>query len=478
MYLAIDLGTTGCRSIIFDGKTVVSDAYEEYGLITGKDGYVEQDAELWWQAVKRTTEKAMRFSDIKGEDILGVSISSQGITIVPVDKNAKPLCNALSWLDVRATEEIEQIKKDFGEKEMFSLTGKPLKESYTLPKLLWLQKNKKEIFEKAYKFLMPLDFLTAKLTGKFVTDRSMASGTLMYDIKKGVWSKDILDFYSIPEEKLPKIGTSGENIGLLCQEAQKELGLNKNCVVALGAQDQKCAAFGAGLDSKTITVSLGTAAAITKKWDECHSDENQSIPWSGYVEDGTFVTEAVLGTAGTCLRWVRDLFFKGEEYSVIDKEAEEAINGEHTLMFYPHLSNPTEYDKRQGFFYGANLNTTRGCFAAAVMEGVAFSLRSLLEDMNAYENADKIILFGGGAKGILWPQIISDITGLEIFIPSTFEAASAGASMLAAIACGQNPESLNTVKSFKPSDKKDYYNKKYTLYKDLENKLWKSGDIS
>ena len=183
VYLAIDLGTTGCRSILFDTKLrQLGVAYEEYGLITPQENWVEQDAELWWELTLRTAEKAIAQSGIDAKTIDGISISSQGITIVPVDKNWTPLCNALSWLDVRAEAETAQLEADLGNTFLFAHTGKPNNPCYTLPKMLWLMKNRQELCQKAWKFLMPMDYLIGKFTGNCVTDHYMASGTLMYDI--------------------------------------------------------------------------------------------------------------------------------------------------------------------------------------------------------------------------------------------------------------------------------------------------------
>ena len=114
LYLAIDLGTTGCRSILFDEKlNMVSSSYEEYPLITPKEKWTEQDAELWWTLTLKTAKNAIARSGVSSEEIKAISVSSQGITIVPVDRDVRPLCNALSWLDVRAEEERHESKKIF-----------------------------------------------------------------------------------------------------------------------------------------------------------------------------------------------------------------------------------------------------------------------------------------------------------------------------------------------------------------------------
>lgn len=475
IYLAIDLGTTGCRSILFDESlNQLAAAYEEYGLITPREKWTEQDAELWWEMTLRTAAEAIKTAGIDSRQIEGISISSQGITIVPVDENIRPLCNAMSWLDVRSEEQCAQIEQDFGGDFMFIHTGKENRPSYSLPKILWLRDNQPDICEKTWKFLMPMEFLIAKFTGNCVTDHSMASGTLMYDIKNLCWSKEILDRYGIREDQLPTICWGGESAGCVLPEVAERLGLREDCVVAVGAQDQKCAAYGAGLADGVMTISLGTAAAITKRWNEPKTREHRGIGWCGYVEPGTWVTEGVIGTAGTCLRWVRDMLFPGESYDVINEEALQARERGSSVLFYPHLNG--FYPNPEGCFYGVNLATNRGDFALAVMEGVAFQIRSILERMDAYGNVHTLVLFGGGAKSPVWRQIIADVTGMQLRVPVTPEAASAGAAMLAAKAAGNILPSLQIEEHYEPSGNRELYEQKYKKFRSIEKKLWSKED--
>ncbi len=475
VYLAIDLGTTGCRSILFDDRlNQLAASYEEYGLITPCEKWVEQDAELWWELTLRTAKNAISISGIDREEIKGISVSSQGITVVPVDRNIKPLCNALSWLDVRASDEVLQIEKDFGKDKIFNLTGKKILPDYTLPKLLWLKKHEPEIFNGAWKFLMPMDFLVARFTGNCVTDHSMASGTLMYDLKKLCWSREMLDFYGIDEKKLPNLAFGGEAVGTVLPEIADELGIGRDCIVGVGAQDQKCAAYGVGLGEGIMTISLGTAAAITKLWNAAKT-EIRDVGWCGYVEANTFVTEGVIGTAGTCLRYIRDLMFENEDYVTIDREAEEARERGSSLIFLPYMAGASEENdilSEDGCFYGVNLATKRGDFALAVMEGVAFRIRSILETMEAYGNIHTLILLGGGAKSKLWSQIIADVTGLRLNVPTVIEAAGAGAARLAAKAAGEELPPLDRAGRYTPSEYAEAYGKKYGKYRNIEKKLW------
>lgn len=481
IYLAIDLGTTGCRSILFDSQlNEIAESYQEYGLIIKQDKWVEQDAMLWWTLTLQTAKEAIAKAGADGTEIKGISVSSQGITVVPVDKCLNPLHNALSWLDVRAGSQAEQIKKDFGLREMFTLTGKPIDAAYSLPKLLWLKEELPKVYEQTWKFLMPMDFLVAKLTGKCVTDHSMASGTLMYDIKNKVWSRKVLDRYGISEDRLPELKWSGEPAGKLLPEVAKELGLSEECIVAVGAQDQRCASLGVGLKKGVVTLSLGTAAAVCKYQDEPKTDGDTRIGWSAYVNEGSWVTEGVINTAGTSLRWLRDTMYPGCGYDIINEEAKEALERGSNLLFYPYLngaSSPDRYVDSEGCFYGANLGTQRGDFALAVMESMAFQTKIILEAMGGLEDIHTLVLFGGGAKSPLWHQIFADVLDMQITFPISAEAAAAGAAILAGIATGEYSRACNPASEYKkvygPSDKKELYRQKYERYRSIEYKLWR-----
>lgn len=479
-YLAIDLGTTGCRSILFDGKlNLIADSYREYGLETPREKWAQQDANLWWTLTLETAKDAIGRSGVDPKLIDGISISSQGITVVPVDAGLNPLYPAMTWLDVRSDAQAQRLEQEWGTRAAFTHTGKHIDACYTLFKLLWLREEEPEIYEKAWKFLMPMDFLLAKFTGNCVTDHSMASGTVMYDIKAQCWSREVLEKYQIPLEKLPKLQWSGESAGCVLPEVAEALGLRGDCVVAVGAQDQKCAALGVGLGDGIMTISLGTSGAIEKLWTEAKSEGAVTVPWSSYARKGTWVTESVINTAASSLRWLRDVMFPGCDYDTITAEAYAARERGSSVLFYPFLngpSGPNHYSEATGCFYGASLASTRGDFALAVLEGVAFQIRVILEAMEAYGNVHTLVLFGGGSKGARWCQIIADVTGLELTVPVTSEAAGAGAAIMAGQGVGafsrENPPSIAYGKTYLPGQYRESYQKKFETYCRLEKKMW------
>lgn len=425
--------------MVFDRQLQLrGSAYREYGLIAPRADWYEQDACLWWTLSCETLQQAAKDAGIDPAQIRAISISSQGISIVPVDEKGKPLCNALSWMDMRAKEETSQLLEQLGDAQTYQRTGKHILACYTLPKILWLQKNAPDIWAKTRGLWMPLEYLTAKFTGHAFTDPSMASGTLLYDMKNGCYHQPTLQRYGIAESMLAQIRPCGSSAGTVLPEVAEKLGLSKDCTVSVGAQDQRCAALGAGLREDTITVSLGTAAAICKLWNS-FTPEQTTVGWSPYVYAGSFVTEGVANTAGAALRWLRDVVYPGCDYDVINQEAAQARQENSAVLFHPYLGG-SAYPRHDmpgvGCFYGLSMAAKRGDLAHAVMEGVAFEITEILKKVDPEDSAKRLVLFGGGAKSALWQQIFADATGKEIFVPELSEAAGVGAAMLAGVGCG------------------------------------------
>ena len=166
-YLGLDIGTTGCKSMLYDENlNIVSQDYIEYDLIYSDNGIAEQPADELWEMTKQTIKSTLSASNALPNEIKGMSISAQGISFVPVDKDGKELFNIISWLDTRAHKQIKQIDSILGADYIFKTTGKRISSGYTLPKIMWLKENKPDIYHNTYKFLMALDYITYKLTWK------------------------------------------------------------------------------------------------------------------------------------------------------------------------------------------------------------------------------------------------------------------------------------------------------------------------
>lgn len=477
--MAIDLGTTGCRSMVFnDTLRLLGVDYIEYGLMTPKPNWYEQDATLWWETACRTMQAAIAKAGIDGKRITALSISSQGISIVPVDRRFQPLRSALSWMDTRAEKEEQQLIRELGQEETFLRTGKRIAATYTLPKLLWMQAHQPDVFQAADRFLMPLDFLTAKLTGRAVTDPSMASGTLLYDMRAGCWHKPTLARYGIAEHKLPEILPSGSVAGNVLPEVAEKLGFSGDCIVCIGAQDQRCASLGAGLAKGVVTVSLGTAAAVCKLSDRFAPEEGMHVGWSPYVFSGEWVSESVAGAAGASLRWLRDSVYQEKTYDTINREAQRAREKNSAVTFLPYLCGPgfPNFDPAStGCFYNLTLAAERGDLALAVMRGVVCQIREILESMDSGNGTKRLVLFGGGAKSALWRQLFADGLGIPVSIPENAETAGVGAAILAGLGAGvfrkeQLPQ-IPVLQVCQPSVLTQEEEKQYLRFRTLEHKL-------
>jgi xylulokinase len=235
---------------------------------------------------------------------------------------------------------------------------------------------------------------------------------------------------------------AGTPAGTLRPAVADALGLRREVVVAVGGQDQKCAALGAGIDDRTATVSLGTASAIEQLMAGPATDPAMRIPAFTFLQPGRWALEGVVGTAAVSLRWLRDVL-GAEGYAGLDAAAAAAPCGSDGVRFYPHLAgagSPHWQADVRGSFHGLSLATSRGHLARSVMEGVAFQVRENLEVTQALAGrAERVIAFGGGARSALWRAILGDVLDRPLAWAETVETAGLGAAMLAGAGCGLFP---------------------------------------
>ena len=483
VFIGIDLGTTGCKATVVNKRLEpVSDAYFEYDLITRPGGEVEQDASLWWELCVTAVRHAIKNAGIDPLLVRAISVSSQGISIVPVDDQGRTLRNAISWLDTRATDQTKRILSLKDEKDVFARTGKRLSPAYTLPKILWIKENEPEIYKKAYKFLFPHDYIVHKLCGEYVTDHTIASGSLMYDVEKKEWWADILNDFDISPDKLPELKWSGQVAGMITKDAAEKTGLSPKTIIAVGGQDQKCAALGAGIDEGIITVSLGTASAIEMLVKRGSTISDMQIPFFSYLFEDKYVMEGVVSTSGAALKWFRNLFCEKRSYADIDKSIVDDDKYS-DVFFYPYLAgsgSPLWNNEAKGVFWGLSLDTGMTDLSRAVMEGIAYQIRANIEIMGKYtDETQEIRLFGGGGASDVWCEMICNICGKRTAALTNHETAGIGAAYLAGMAEGSflrsndNKPPVDTRKIFMPDKTKaEFYDKKYKRYMNIQTRLF------
>jgi len=444
---AIDAGTTGVRSMIFDTNgQVISRAYEEFTSFFPNPSWVEQDAATWWAAACRTMTRCMKEKSLKPEDVISISVTNQRETTVPIDKRGQPLRRAIVWQDRRTIPQCEWIRIQVTPDEIYSITGLTVDPYFSAPKILWIKQAEPRFFESTYKFMLVHDFIIFKLTGLAVTDYSNASRTMLFDIKKANWSDKLLGSFGIPRDKLPDPVPPGTKVGELTVEAAKSCGLKKGTPVVAGGGDQQCAALGVGVVRQgAIKSTTGTGTFILAYSDAPRLDSKKRVLCSRHVVPDAFVIEASMFTTGAALRWFRDNLGTEEcakarargvdPYEVMTQEASKIPAGSEGVMHIPHFVGagaPYWNPRARGVFAGLALGHTRNHLMRAILEGVSYEIRTNLDVMRELGlPASEVRVTGGAARSETWMQIQADVLGVPVIRTAMEEATALGAAILA-----------------------------------------------
>lgn len=434
--IGLDLGTTCIKALLFDENCqILAQASRDDALITPERGYVEQDAAQFLALSVEVIREAVESAAIDKRDVAAISVSSQGITVVPVDASFKPLMNAINWLDMRTGEEEVELAA-YGDDKIYTLTGKRVASGgYTLAKLLWIKKHCRDIYERAAYLLLPHDYVAAHMCGRAVTDHTMASATMLYDLVNQRWSDEILTSFGIDKALLPELLWSGDIAGNLTQSSAELLGLTTDVLVVTGGQDQKVAAYAAGLSATTSTISMGTCCAYEFLFDAPPAHPRRDMPAFSYVESKKWTLEGCTNTTGAAIKWARDNIFTGLEFDDMNDLAAKAPIGSHGVMFFPYLSGSgtPHYAQANGVLGGLTLEASRCDIARALYEGIAYEARQNLESaQEAGVKTEEFVVFGGGSKSAPLCQIIADVTGRELISFACPEMGAMGAAKLCA----------------------------------------------
>ena len=486
---ALDLGTTGCRTYIFDlAGTIIASDYQEWESYYPSPSFVEQDANIWWESIKKTTEQAIKKSGIDKTDIVSLSVANQRETIVPVDKDGKPLHNAIVWQDRRTIDQVEFIKSKIGIDKIYETTGLTIDPYFSATKILWFKDKKPEIYQKAHKFLLVSDFIIHKLTGNFTTDFSNASRTMLFDINKMSYSEEIASELGIDLEKMPEALESGVDIGEIVND---EITFDKKTLVVTGAGDQQSAALGVGVVAPgDIKCTTGTGSFILAFLSQPKFDPEKRVLCSCHAVPGTWVQEASIFTTGAVLRWFRDQIGHAEcaaaqegqdPYDIITSEAEKSPIGANGLILIPHFVGsgaPHWNPLAKGIIFGLALGHERKDLYRAVLEGVAFEIRKNIEVFKELGVEPKELrLTGGGSRSDFWNQIYANVLGITCVRNIIEESTSLGAAILAASGAGILPDITKAAENLCKVDKKwlpnddrhQYYQKLYHFSYELYN---------
>ena len=460
--LGVDVGTSSLKAAVFnENGDQLSSSTVDYTLIT-KGDYVEFDAEQYWTLFQRGMNEAV--GDL---DVSALSIDTQGETMILTDENGNPVRRAIVWLDNRATLEAVEIEQALGVQKVYEITGQPeVAATWPACKLLWIKKNEPEVWAKTKKIFLLEDYLLFKLTGEFITEKTLQSSSLYFDIRNGAWWTEMLEFLGVDKAMLPEIRNSGEVVGKYGETS-----------VVTGAIDQIAGAIGAGtVKSGIVSEMTGTTMVIFVPSDEIPPYNPESKVPCHINFDGKYCLMSWTPTAGIALKWFKNNFCENFSFKELDELANGVSPGSDGLTFLPYLCGsimPKYNPDARGGFYGFTLEHTRGHAVRSILESVACMLKSSLDYLEL--SCNEIRSMGGGASSPLWCQIKADLTGKKIITLKNSEAACLGSAILAGVGIGVYPSVeaacerlVQTDKMYEPSGVD--YTDTYQKFCDLEAK--------
>lgn len=456
-YIAsIDIGTTNCKTIIFntDG-TVVSSASIETPNIYNRlgPGWVEQDAHHIWRAACETSMSAIKGGHLDARRIRSIGVTSFRQTVLPVDARCNPIRYAIPWCVKSTYKQAEWIKERIGEDVIHRITGVNTDPHWAAATFRYLIEKEPDVYRAAHKLVGCQDFILKKLgSHDFVQDYSQASTISLLDLSTLEWSTQICAALGLDLEKLPIVVRPGEIVGEISEEAEALTGFNKGTPLIPGGGDCQCSAMGCGVISQGLgNVVIGTTAVGIIFSDKPVYDPQFRLVSHAHSYPDKFIMQHTVLTGGGAYRWYRDLFCEKEKrkaaqenrspYEIINRFLEKSPIGSNGLIFLPHFvgaASPYWNDKARGVFLGITQATTREDFARAILEGVILEVAKGFELIQRLGlDIDEVRLSGGACqKGSPWNQLQADIYGKPVLVTMSGDTTSMGAAILAGVAVG------------------------------------------
>ncbi|SHI61943.1 xylulokinase [Butyrivibrio fibrisolvens DSM 3071] len=515
--IAYDVGTTGVKTCLFslNGKVkFICGVYASYQLYILENGGAEQDADEWWDAMCSTTRELIAKSGVSPSEIQGLSFCSQMQGLVLVDKNGKALRRPMSYMDQRA----EDVFEKFGgtglkisglgaDKLLKSLSitmAAPTSVKDPIWKYIWVREHEPEIYRQVYKWLDVKEYLISRATGRMVMTRDSAYATFLYDTRNGknCWNRSLCRTYGVRMDHLPEIIDCSDEVGFLTTEAARQLGLSEDTRVFGGGGDATLIGVGAGCINPGEThIYSGTSGWVSTVTDKQKVDIVSMIAAVVGAKDGIYNYFAEMETAGKCFEWVKEhlaldeigIYLQKQTvadsetsirmslYDYLSETVKKAKPGCGGLIFTPWLHGnrcPFEDPDAAGMFFNIKLETGKTEMLRAVLEGICFHLRWMLECSEKKVTTNKVIRFvGGGALSPVTCQMLADILDRKIeTVEDAQDVGAVGAAMIAGVGLGLIP-SLESARDFVTvkdtyipnPDNKAVYDKNYHVFVKLHD---------
>jgi xylulokinase len=494
--LGIDVGSTSMKALVYDlDGNVISQASRPTESIANDPVHPNWQVYLpdqIWDGISAAIREAV--SQISPQNrIMAAAVTGLGADAVPLDDHGEPVYPFINWICTRTTPQFERWVENVGLERTFQISGwQPFIWS-TVLRFQWLKENEPELARRVDKWLIVEDFVNYKLTGKYSTDYTDASPTLLFDQRSLAWSDEMLNIVGLTKDLLPIPQPSGSIIGEVTSEAAVKTGLLPGTPIYQGGHDYLVGALAAGATSSgmfldvTGTWEMVISPTTNPQWTselrqlgltvEAHSVPGMYCIWAG-------------GTAASMLEWYKDQIGseaqqraqngQGNVWSNLMDEARSSSPGANGILFLPHFNGtacPNLDPRSLGAFLGLNDSTKKEDMVRAVVEGLNYAFLDMLKalEVGLGEKAERIIAIGGGTRNEFWMQNKADISGRPVVTLEIEEATALGAAMLAGVGVGAYKnlaEASQRVhkpgKLFEPNFKlASFYTELFEIYRDI-----------
>lgn len=452
--LAIDLGTTGVRAVIvdLDGRQIGSGEVE-IGLHAPAPGWAEQPAGAFWQGTVQAVRRALAQAAIDPADITGIGFSHQRGTFALVDAAGVPLHDFVVWMDHRGVPYLDDIRARMEPLSYYDITGVPIYFVSSLSKLVWFAHERPDLVRAAWRMWPIASVIMARMgVDDPPLDHATATFYGLLDTRLRQWSPEIVARLGLRADLLPRLAAPGTVAGTLSNPAAAaELGLRLGTPLVLGGGDQQCAALGSGMiEPGQGLINLGTATAVMAAVAGPARDASQIIPSACHAVPDQYEMEGHTQASGIVFQRFRDEFAQAEvtaasqagrsPYDLLVDQARDSGPGAAGLVFLPTFNGttaPINFPQGSGALLGLHITHTRADVIRAMLEGMCYESRWILEHMQAGGTPiHTVYLSGGGSKSPFWCQLHADILQRPVTRASTSNAAAVGAAICAGLGTG------------------------------------------
>jgi gluconokinase len=458
-YVGIDIGTTATKAVCFDQSgNVIREFAKSYPMYHPKpDWSIQKPGEIL-RAVLECIQEIT-----KGIQPQFISFSAAMQSIIVVDKSGKPITDVILWADNRAHLLAEELKNSEQGEHFYQKTGIPIHPFSPMTKIVWLKKKDKMSFFKADKFISIKEYIWHQLTGEYVIDSSMASGTGLMNIHTLEWESEILDYLEIQESQLSSI----------VAPTHQSQGLLDGFHYILGGGDGVLANLGTGaMEKGRLALSIGTSGAVRLPIVEPFID-SQMRTQCYHLMGNQFLKLGAVNNGAIILQWLKESILKTDEsFEALFEQAKTIPAGSDGLLFVPYLLGeraPIWDASAQGTLLGIRITHNQAHLIRATLEGILFGLFHITEILlpNPEKRKEITIMASGGfGKSELWLQMVADIFQMNVIVAETIEASAWGAVLIGFTAKGLIIPKQRTGKTFLPNrDCKEIYEQSFQKFK-------------